>query len=74
MNHTEVLKLNTVGKLGSDGYRVVGAQVRPSNPKTPYSPYTLTPYAPHHPYPLTSDPQATTTTQASLDPSVESRP
>ena len=28
LNHTEVLKLNTVGKLGNADYKVVGAQVR----------------------------------------------
>lgn len=28
LNHTEVVKLNTVGKLGKDDYKVVGAQVR----------------------------------------------
>jgi len=27
LNHTEVVKLNTVGKLGKDDYKVVGAQV-----------------------------------------------
>ncbi len=28
LNHTEVVKLNTVGKLGEQDYKVVGAQVR----------------------------------------------